>query len=83
MAGGVDPKWGLYVDFNRTDQSVLASGGGAALAVALCAIPGVGWALCVVAAGVTAAATTAVVAHGLCKNILRIYVQLLGSPACR
>ncbi|WP_426515402.1 hypothetical protein ACPPVQ_12390 [Diaminobutyricibacter sp. McL0618] len=83
LGGGADPKWGLYVEFNRTDQGVLASGGGAALGIALCAIPGVGWALCAVVAGVTTAATAAVIAHGLCKNILRIYAQLLGNPECR
>ncbi|MDR5701695.1 hypothetical protein [Agromyces aerolatus] len=83
LGGGWDERYGLYVEFNRTDQGVLLAGGGGALAVAMCAIPGVGIPLCIVAGGVVAAATTALAAHGLCRNIMRVYAQMLGYPECR
>jgi len=83
LGGGIDAKYGIYVDFNRTDQGVIVSGGGAGLAAALCFIPGVGIALCVVAVSVVAAATAALAANGLCRNTMRVYIQLLGYPECR
>lgn len=83
LGGGWDGQYGLYVEFNRTDQGVLLAGGGGALAVAMCAIPAVGVPLCIVAGGVVAAATTALAAHGLCRNIMRVYAQMLGYPECR
>ncbi|WBM80648.1 hypothetical protein KIV56_04375 [Cryobacterium breve] len=75
LSGGIDAKYGIYVDFNRTDQGVIVSGGGAGLAAALCFIPGVGIPLCVVAVSVVAAATAALAAHGLCRNTMRVYIQ--------
>ena len=82
MLGGGYGQWGLYVDFNRTDQSVLLAGGGAALAAALCFIPGVGIPLCIVAAAVVGAATTALAAQGLCRGTMRVWAQLFGFTEC-
>ncbi|NUJ87875.1 hypothetical protein HOW07_07630 [Plantibacter sp. MCCC 1A11337] len=81
LGGGWGP-YGLYVDLNRTDRGIIASGGAGALAVALCALPGVGIPLCAVATGVFVAAAAAIAAHGLCGNVLRIHVQQLGYPQC-
>jgi hypothetical protein len=83
LGGGWDGAHGLYVEFNRTDQGVIAGGGGAALATALCLIPGVGPALCIVAVAIVGAAAAGLAAHGMCGNIMRIYAQLLGYPECR
>jgi len=33
--------------------------------------------------GVVAAATTALAAHGLCRNVMRVSAQMLGYPECR
>lgn len=82
MLGGGYGKWGLYVDFNRTDQGVLLSGGGAGLATALCFIPGVGIPMCIVAASVVAAATAALIAQGLCRGTMRVWAQQFGYAEC-
>lgn len=83
LGGGWDDRYGLYVDFNRTDQTVLISGGGAALGAAICLIPGAGVPLCIVASAIIGAAIAAISANGLCPNIMRVYAQLLGYPQCR
>jgi hypothetical protein len=83
LGGGWDGQHGLYVEFNRTDQSIIAGGGGPGLGGALCFLPGVGPALCIVALAVCGAAGAAIATHGFCPNILRIYAQLLGYSECR
>ncbi|TFD90512.1 hypothetical protein [Cryobacterium serini] len=82
MLGGGYGQWGLYVDFNRTDQGILLSGGGAGLATALCFIPGVGIPMCIIAATVVAAATAALVAHGVCGGTMRVWAQQFGFTEC-
>jgi hypothetical protein len=82
MLGGGYGEWGLYVDFNRTDQEILLSGGGAGLATALCFIPGVGIPMCIVAATVAGAATAALVAQGTCGGTMRVWAQLFGYTEC-
>lgn len=78
LGGGIDSN-GPYVSFNRVDQGALAVGAGAGLAVAICAIPAVGWVACAVVAAIIAAATYYVAAYGVCSNkkkpILRVYVE--------
>lgn len=43
MVSGGSNQYGIWVKFNNTEQKMIANGGGAALGVAICAIPGVGW----------------------------------------
>ncbi|MFS0703455.1 hypothetical protein AB6N23_02925 [Cellulomonas sp. 179-A 9B4 NHS] len=74
IGGGWDTR-GLYVSFNTTEQQAIAAGATAALAAAICFIPGVGTVACVVAGVVIAVATTFLVANGICRGgkHLRIY----------
>lgn len=81
LGGGWDAS-GPYVDLNRTDQGVVASGGAAGLAGALCTVPGVGVPLCVSASAVLAAAAEYIASAGLCGGDLRIHIQELGYPEC-
>lgn len=84
LAFGVDGI-GPYISFNRIDQGALLSGGGAALATAICFIPGIGIPACIVAAGLTAAATAYLVANGICgsyRQILHVHYLTLGYPGC-
>ncbi|MFY9713358.1 MAG: hypothetical protein WAK00_07785 [Microbacterium sp.] len=58
----------MAVGFNTVDQQALAAGGGAAVAAALCLIPGVGWAACTIIGIVVGVATTYLVANGICSG---------------
>lgn len=58
----------MAVGFNTVDQQALAAGAGAAVAAALCLIPGVGWAACTVIGIVVGVATTYLVANGICSG---------------
>lgn len=75
IGGGWD-SGGPYVTFNNFDQSVLIGAGGAALVLAICAIPAVGQIACGVAGIIVAAATAYVVEYGRCPNKgdLKVYV---------
>jgi hypothetical protein len=55
---------GPYISFNRVDQSALLAGGVAALSVAVCAIPGVGWASCAALVGIVTIAAYYVNEYG-------------------
>lgn len=62
----------VCIRLDRTDQAVLAAGGAAWLAVAICAVPAVGWISC---ATVTAALTIAagyIAVNGLCRSTLQV-----------
>lgn len=72
ISGGSN-SYGVWVKFSATEQRMIASGGGAGLAVAICAIPGVGWALCAVTSGIIAAAVVYISERGICPNQLLIY----------
>lgn len=72
ISGGSN-SYGVWVKFNATEQRMIASGGGAALAVAICAIPGVGWSLCAVTSGIIAAAVVYISERGVCPNQLLVY----------
>jgi hypothetical protein len=56
------------VGFNTTDQQALQGGAAAVLGIALCAIPGVGWAACGIIGVVIAVAGAYVFAHGICSG---------------
>lgn len=58
----------MAVGFNTVDQQALAAGGGAAIAAALCLLPGVGWAACAVIGVVVGVATTYLAANGICSG---------------
>lgn len=73
MITGGSNQYGVWVKFNNTEQKMIANGGGAALGVAICAIPGVGWALCATTSGIIAAALIYLEAEGYCQNNLLIY----------
>ncbi|WP_219814981.1 hypothetical protein [Rathayibacter iranicus] len=81
LSGGWDVT-GPYLDLNRVDQGVVASGGAGGLAVGLCAIPGVGVPLCASATAVLAAAAAYIASNGLCGDEMRIHLQQLGYPEC-
>lgn len=74
IGGGWDIR-GLYVSFNTVEQQAIVAGATAALAVAICFIPGVGTAACAVVSVVIAVATTFLVKNGICRNgkALRVY----------
>jgi len=84
LGGGWDSH-GLYVSFNRVDQAAIAGGGAAAIAAAICVIPGIGWASCAVAAGLVTAAAIYIGAYGMCPtraSILRVHVTQMGYSTC-
>lgn len=81
LGGGWDVT-GPYLDLNRVDQGVVASGGAGGLAVGLCAIPGVGVPLCASATAVLAAAAAYIASNGLCGDEMRIHFQQLGYSEC-
>jgi hypothetical protein len=58
----------MAIGFNTVDQQALAAGGGAAIAAALCVIPGVGWAACAVIGVVVSVGTTYVLRNGICSG---------------
>lgn len=67
-------KYGYWIGFNTTDQSILASGiGGTAIAAAICAIPFVGWAACFVASVAVAVATGYLLKNGICSGGRTLY----------
>lgn len=77
LGGGSDSR-GWYVSFNRFDQQQLLGVGGGALALAICAIPAVGWLACGVAAILVGVATSYVIEYGRCptsRPSLRVYVS--------
>lgn len=75
LGGGRDG-WGIYVSFNRLDQQAILAGTGALLVAGICAIPGVGWVACGVAAALVAVAAVYLSDRGICTNNrqLRVYV---------
>jgi hypothetical protein len=84
LGGGWDSH-GLYVSFNRVDQAVVAGGGAAGIAAAICVIPGIGWASCAVAAALVTAAAIDIGLRGVCPTrtpILRVYVTQMGYSTC-
>lgn len=85
LIGGGYGDQGLFISLNSTDQGAIAAGAGYAVGAALCALPGVGQAACVVVGSVIAAATYYIGANGVCGGgrELRIYLQLLGYPECQ
>ncbi|WP_423921357.1 hypothetical protein ACPEEZ_00625 [Frigoribacterium sp. 2-23] len=58
----------MAVGFNTVDQQALAAGGGAAVAAAICLIPGVGWGACAAIGVVVSVATTYIVRNGICRG---------------
>lgn len=87
MIGGGVSGSGFYITFNSVDQRALASGSGAALGVAICAIPGIGWAACAVTSFIIGAGIVYVNAYGVCPNsgTLRIdstYAGTVTSTRC-
>lgn len=74
-----------YVSFNRTDQSALIYGGGAALVAVICGLPAVGLVACGVAGTIVAIAATYVNAYGRCSVAypnLRVYVRTMWVGGC-
>ncbi|WP_157109603.1 hypothetical protein [Rhodococcus sp. WMMA185] len=59
---------GIYLYLNHTDQTVLATGGAAALGIAVCAIPGIGQAGCASAVGALAGAAAYIATNGFCTK---------------
>lgn len=72
MSGGSN-SYGVWVKFTAGEQRMIIGGGGAALATAICLIPGVGAGLCIVSAAIIAAAGIYITDHGVCSNRLLIY----------
>lgn len=74
------------VGFNTIDQQALASGGGAAIAAAICLLPGVGWAACAVVGIVVSVTTTYLVKNGICSGGRKLWwydVRGGSTVACR
>ncbi|ALS57277.1 hypothetical protein C5D65_00845 [Rathayibacter toxicus] len=81
LSGGWDVG-GPYVDLNRADQAIVASGGAAGLSVALCAVPGVGVPLCASTSAILTAAAAFIATNGACGDSMRIHLQQFGYPEC-
>ncbi|UQB05749.1 hypothetical protein [Clavibacter nebraskensis] len=65
IAAGYDKRRGVYISFNKTDQTALASGAGAALGAAICFA---GPVACGIAATVIAVALVYINDRGLCAG---------------
>ncbi len=63
---------GFWVEFNSFDQGLIISGSGTALGAAICAIPGVGQAACIVVAAILTVATSAISENRKCPKSVRI-----------
>lgn len=75
MLSGGSNQHGPYIDLNGFDQDLVISGGAAAIGLAACAIPGLGWVSCVaITAGLTVAAV-ALSNNGKCPGNFRIYLN--------
>jgi hypothetical protein len=72
VSGGHN-SYGIFVKFTPTEQDLIYAGGGFVLATAICAIPAVGWTLCVVTGAIITAAAVFMAASGKCSNRLLIY----------
>jgi hypothetical protein len=90
--GGIHPNLsvgsnshGLYIELNRVDQGAIATGGAAAVGIAICAIPAVGWVLCAVVAAILAIAAFYIASYGVCpssKPNLRVFADQNVTPYC-
>lgn len=58
----------VAIGFNTTEQQMLGSGAAAALTVAICAFPFVGWLACGVASVAVAVGTAYVLRNGICSS---------------
>ncbi|WP_138946538.1 hypothetical protein [Plantibacter sp. M259] len=74
--GGGQDSGGIYVLFNAFDQGLIIGGGAMALQGALCLLPGVGAALCVVFGAILLVASTALATNGICQGgrEMKIYI---------
>lgn len=80
LSGG-RTKAGMYIGFNQTDQAVLGSvAASTILTAAICAIPAVGQAACVVAGVAIAIASGYVLANGVCSNKRTLYWYDVRAP---
>ena len=77
IGGGSDSR-GLYVLLNQFDQGLVISGSGFALGAAICAIPAVGTAACVVVGAILTVATSILAANGTCKYNKRLKIYVTG-----
>lgn len=76
MVWGGSDAGGIYVTFSAFDQNLIVSGHGFVLAAAICAIPAVGAAACLVAGALITAATVYITTYNVCKSprsTLKIY----------
>lgn len=76
IGGGADGG-GVYILFNQFDQDLIIAGTGFALGAAICAIPAVGTAACVVVGAILTVASVWMSYNGKCKNNkeLKVYVN--------
>lgn len=69
---GVCGFFNVCVYLNRTDQGALAAGGAAFLAIAICAIPAVGWISCAAVTSALVVAAFYIAAYGFCPRDLQV-----------
>lgn len=62
----------VCIFLNRTDQGALAAGGAAFLAIAICAIPAIGWIGCAAVAAALTIAAFYIATNGLCARTLQV-----------
>ncbi|MDN5558709.1 MAG: hypothetical protein L0G23_04645 [Ruaniaceae bacterium] len=85
MVWGGKDSYGIYVTLSLFDQNLIVAGHGFVLAAAICAIPAVGTALCLVAGAIITAATVYISTYNVCKaprSTLKIYPFNSKKSAC-
>ncbi|AQX81799.1 hypothetical protein BWO91_19210 [Plantibacter flavus] len=80
IGGGIDGG-GMYVLFNALDQNLIIGGSGFAIGAAICAIPGVGRAACLVVGGLITIAFAVLSNWGVCQNGKEMKIYLNGVTA--
>lgn len=74
MLGAGSDSRGAYILLNNYDQNMLIGGYTTAIAVALCAIPAIGWVSCAVITAATVAAASWLAVNNTCPQNLKVYL---------
>lgn len=77
VGGGWD-RGGPYLTFNQFEQDLVIAGWGFALATAICLVPGVGQAACIVSGAVITVLTVFLSHNKKCPRDAKVYLNRLG-----
>lgn len=79
VSGGRNGLSGFWLEFTPREQDLLISGGGFALGAAICAVPGVGQAACLIIGAIITGAGWAISSYGKCNTRLHVDFSWTGS----